>query len=1811
MVIQIPPDDVYKMHDIGSNTIYIFGGIYTEISNIFSNSELEKLKKNETKILKSKHYINKTDTISAIKQKLILTMIDIDTSNSLKEPNIYLFATKNVIVNIEKIYRENTNDEEFPFTHNMLMKLVSNIVSIDVNKIKVQPFYSFEEIVKIIEIHENDEILVNIPIGLDEKLFDNNPLFIVNPFYNHSESIESMIIDRIKNPNSKLLFEYFPLHDNNMYFCLETDLELNQNVLNTYFPKYETKDISIDKFITQDNFHNMYHSRKNDLPYELYGIESLDVSLLSNIEKDKFIPLGEIFKNIHATDSILFINYNPGYGKENILRLHSTNVSRNGKIIPVMPKKEIDKVHARMNNKPKSISAFIIIDEVEIYIDLYKEGLIQIRSEHKKSPMIPTSWNLVLQKALNPFISQINTFLVSSGFKINLFESIQKEQINALKFVMSIDVNDKISLMKKIPCLTHVFDIYNDEVSNLQNIDIRFKDVKEFNSNDAQILLILSSEDPDEQFKLLTANYHMTHVDATNRIRRYLSDESDKNTSNITTQYGFLVSMKLIENKLFIDINDIDSIDYLYDIKIYIDCILRITQKVFSDSYSLKYDFKQCSKKFDTSKYRSYNILDEDNVDDDDEDAKNFDEVDNGDDYAGEDLDVNFDNFNIDDDESVVNNEVNSNDDIDINFDNFNIDENEPDGIAKDGTSLNEYFLKKLKVSEPKLFTYEAKDGYTSYSRLCDSNLDRQPVVISDTDKQRIDKEHPGSYSHALRYGSDKDQQNHKWFICPRYWCLKTNSSMTQEEVDSGVCGGIIPRTSKVIPHGKYVYEFDSGTDKHHEKPVLKDGKITKGEYVHNGPGFLKTKTPDGQCLPCCFKLWNSKSQKDKRAECTQTIVEENDTNIGIDTNTDNKYVSGHQISPIDKNRWGFLPISVQKFLNTNQEESQSKKNTAYILPNKKCLLRYGVEKSNNQSFIACISEIYSYKHKGKIQPPTITNMKKIIANSVNLDKFIRLNNGTLVNIFKSSNIDNNKLEVYAEKYKNSEFIQSLNTNEQKKFLIVDTISSYENYLSYILDESSVIDHTYLWDLVIDMNQELMSNGLNLVIIEVTNDDITENVSILCPTNSHNVLYDSSRDTMILLKNGMYYEPIYQYEEKNNVLQIKKSFTESSATPGFLKSLLNIKKIQTRYCSPNPSRESNVYTFKRNISSNELIVKLTAINYVVKYQVSNYQTKCIGFYVFAEGDTIQNGIFIPCFPSELIKNHEIKFMDDHLLWHSFDNTIMRLQKIKQLSNGEINCAPSIIVQDDLLFVGILTETNQFIQLSAPEITINSSKLPIVKKSNYNSIDKLITTEKEEDLHRISVIRKIYLEQQFYIAFRTVVRVHLNDYYNRAHKKELFDIYHSDALYKVKLHSCIKILLILLGNKVTFVKMTDEFMNSYVNITDDTCSGKFCITSGDSLIVPDYNLVSGYENKILYFGKLADELIRNRRTQLFLLDTTYFVTVPNTQYTINKNELLIVRSLLTDEYFKNIKPFNRSSYVKNITYDNSEPNFHNNVNPYTNHIDIHESGVDTEIMTDKTNALVDESDVLIDESDVLIDEADVIIDETDVNDNEEFATNGCVSGVSKVTGNAVAKWRFGRTITAKEVHFNTDIICGFSLISHIMHQEGITVPEDNVKYLKKTLCSGFKKHYDIHGKNIVSILKSQGKIELMNNLVKNKLEICDLVMLDEYYLTDLDIWIICEELKLPVVLFTAGKMKSTKLNWLYLSSVIDDFHGKLHFIRTPTNNTSNLPLSYSLITPSMKYGEIRGDMKDVLKTSSHTDPNRMNVVDRLKTIYIAK
>ena len=108
---------------------------------------------------------------------------------------------------------------------------------------------------------------------------------------------------------------------------------------------------------------------------------------------------------------------------------------------------------------------------------------------------------------------------------------------------------------------------------------------------------------------------------------------------------------------------------------------------------------------------------------------------------------------------------------------------------------------------------------------------------------------------------------NQYWFICPRYWSLKENTSLTKEEVESGKYGNIIPfkgpdgKPIKKVPKDTSIFEFNA--------PQEHVGK--NGEYIEHYPGFIKSGShPDGYCLPCCFKQWDSKEQQLRREQCLE-----------------------------------------------------------------------------------------------------------------------------------------------------------------------------------------------------------------------------------------------------------------------------------------------------------------------------------------------------------------------------------------------------------------------------------------------------------------------------------------------------------------------------------------------------------------------------------------------------------------------------------------------------------------------------------------------------------------------------------------------------------------------------------------------------------------------------------------------------------------------------------------------------------------------------------------------------------------------------
>ena len=119
----------------------------------------------------------------------------------------------------------------------------------------------------------------------------------------------------------------------------------------------------------------------------------------------------------------------------------------------------------------------------------------------------------------------------------------------------------------------------------------------------------------------------------------------------------------------------------------------------------------------------------------------------------------------------------------------------------------------------------------------------------------------------VIKYGSDPNKKFN--YICPRYWCLKTNKPINPNEMvevtkngkkvlEHPTCGGIIPDDQKEVKDdGNYIYEFnDSG---HHLDSY--------GNYKKQFPGFLDPKKhPSGKCAPCCFSKYHSKDQIARRA---------------------------------------------------------------------------------------------------------------------------------------------------------------------------------------------------------------------------------------------------------------------------------------------------------------------------------------------------------------------------------------------------------------------------------------------------------------------------------------------------------------------------------------------------------------------------------------------------------------------------------------------------------------------------------------------------------------------------------------------------------------------------------------------------------------------------------------------------------------------------------------------------------------------------------------------------------------------------------
>ena len=1726
--------------------------------------------------------VHPDDSIDTLKRKIIK---NIDSDISYDE--IYLFIIQNKSYYPEELFAELSQNGRMEVTYDRISNFLLNFNDYTslISKLPTKELYSIED---LYELQLDRPHLVKVCIGQRFLGHKSTPYpFITNPLdIKKEEQIDTFLIENGKNmistQNGSLIMQLGNIEDNTFHLITAKEIYDYQSTLTLpnftgiYLPFLQKQGIDslsdyekakekllesnkkmLNKNVlrTFENIDLFYELFKNSkYPVKREGIKEID--FIMNQYINIIIPLEQLFKILHATKEVPFVKLNPGFRRENLLRLFSEEQTSNGRKIPFLSKSMLIKLMKQIG-KSGSISFFI---DSNVSCSIFEDGSVRILTENESVESIAEVEEKI-RLLVNPILEHVKKYVEQSGFKFELFKDLKKTniQIVSIKYESKMSFSKKININPFMSCISSVFNVTQDKIGKEGGIVMRYKRVANYSTMDAIDAFISEVVNKGMQregiIETIADNFNLTTSEAEEKFISFINEAEveqgvfQNRKIRIRNNPGFPTSLQIekFTNNIILTINDINDINYLSILPIYISSFMEIIQNKNNELVK-----SLCSRRVVTEDKAAPEIIAQG--------EKPFSENKQPEITTGQEL-VFGDGGEDDDMLDLLMGSDDEEEDEEMMGGSIKGGNKDEDEIIKDITGMSlanpNIFSKRMEDRDPSLFLKKNSGKFNAYSKMCPSNIRRQPVILTEKEKERIDKEHPDSYSHAIKYGSDPEKPY--YYICPRYWCIPENTSLSDEDIDSGKCGGreaIIPFSAKKVPKGKTIYEFGadpSNTSAHAYKEFYDE----KGDYITHHPGFIPgDRHPEGHCMPCCFKRWDAKEQIRRRQQCSQ---DENEKKIKLpkkrmQTESQKDYIKGEEKFPLEPDRWGYLPIELQLFFNEIGKDKQVSALNPILKENAETLLRQGVELNKQQSFIACIADVYSdYSnvemrnridakigelkkklkkirksktlknksqeeekivreiHRSK-QKPTIKKMKEIFISMLTLDNYTNYQNGNLVTEFYPGE---EAPDVSIDDYQNSELYKKLDTTDDDQIdYFVKLIQSFENFKKYLTNDDIYIDYQYLWDIICMPNENLFPNGINLIIFEIPQDDATANVEIICPTNHYSSLnYSGDKLKLMLVKKNNYFEPIYLYS--NLTKQVKRMFREADITregkSNIANALKEIRQYLSQKCAPLNSLP-RVYTFEQNVPLDNVLKALGKNKYLKKIlSISvNFNGKAIGVHI--ENSDGKKG-FVPCFPSnyEVLKDIPIEFLDESNHWTTYEKTVAFLRKTHIKS--KLPCYPECKVVEDGMVVGILTKTNQLVPLKKPEPE-KDDDLEVCKIGKENKYaDKVIQSDKKVDEKRIKFVRALNEEKKSFTTFRNLARIELNLYKNLKYKNKLLDLIDNedrDSLesYTKTLQEMIEIFKKILQHIVSFSKNYDLEKHIY----------------------PVKNLLNEKDNKTGYYLRLADEALRYQRIKLYLFEKNKYLSFNETQFQINDNEILIPESMITNDYFDGMTAYKRNMFVHFNTYDTAEPLL-------------------STAYSEK----------------VTLDICDVKIQ----------------SFVSKFLQTLYPK-NFKAMEFGKAKRMTRTPMCSYELILKILENEGIKLKKQEIQNL---LIEEYKKYPE---SNIINILSKESK-QLMLRPVKGGMRTLEYVIASEsYYLTFLDLWMIASKYKLPIIFF--GQYIMDVNNKKTFATKFRTKKNKYYQIHTYAPEQNIIP-RYKLIVNSL--GEIKFDIKPFVSKRFYT------------------
>jgi hypothetical protein len=384
---------------------------------------------------------------------------------------------------------------------------------------------------------------------------------------------------------------------------------------------------------------------------------------------------------------------------------------------------------------------------------------------------------------------------------------------------------------------------------------------------------------------------------------------------------------------------------------------------------------------------------------------------------------------------------------------------------------------------------------------------------------------------------------------------------------------------------------------------------------------------------------------------------------------------------------------------------------------------------------------------------------------------------------------------------------------------------------------------------------------------------------------------------------------------------------------------------------------------------------------------------------------------------------------------------------------------------------------------------------------------------------------------------------------------------------------------LIDTHIIFVDIDDDVLLDLDNL--NTCGDNpMCLIKENGepqLSIPKKHLIAdSLDNERIYLGRIADELVRNERVKIYMFDTKKYLNVKNVNYTIHSDEFIIAQTALTADYFSDLDALKTTEHITNIDYYSAQPS----------------------ISATYSNEPIS------------------LTEQYKRADTNETIEKECVVKEVDIIGNVQSFWKKLFPKRAKEIVFRDTEECTFLPMCHLLSEKygKIVKPDEVRQYLWSAYTSLINIDPSFEMK-IWKILKAQGKSKMMDQVIKKQVSFETLVFSNQYYLSDMDLWVLCASQNLPVILFNTNGLKGfvkKDLEWLKLGGEINDTY---YFIRSNAGSFANKVYEYHLIHPQMKLsslGELNSMVREGYIAGSKYQPNVQTAEEYLKkVVFIGK